>query len=121
VLKERDLAEAMKNRMFLLIAVTVLTNLAVAQSAPTTANLWIDTTGGSCTRQATPGAYVDGQACSSMQAAQTAALAGDVVLMKTGTYGSQSFSSSEKTGIVTYYCETESRERADSIQGQTSA
>ena len=34
-----------------------------------TANLWVDTDGGTCTRQATPGPYVDAAACSSMQTA----------------------------------------------------
>lgn len=96
----------MKIRMLLLITVTLTTQLALAQAAPNVANLWIDTTGGSCTRQATPTAYVDGQSCSSIQAAQAAAQGGDVVVMKTGTYGSQSLSANEKTGIVTYYCET---------------
>jgi hypothetical protein len=37
------------------------------------ANLWIDTTGGSCTRQSSAGSWVDAQGCGSMQAAMTAA------------------------------------------------
>ena len=51
-----------------------------------TANLWVDTTGGSCARQATPGAYADAQACSwngAYQAAQT----GDLILVRGGSYG----------------------------------
>ena len=53
---------------------------------PTSANLWVDTNAGSCTRQATPGAYADAQACSwtgAYQAAQT----GDLILVKGGSYG----------------------------------
>ena len=42
-----------------------LPSVAAAQ----TANLWIDTNGGSCTRQSSPAGYNDGSACSSMQAA----------------------------------------------------
>ena len=45
-----------------------------------TANLWIDLNGGSCTRQATAGAYVDAQACGSWNAAYQAASPGDTVL-----------------------------------------
>ena len=37
------------------------------------ANLWVDTNGGSCTRLASPGAYVDAQACVSADAAYGAA------------------------------------------------
>lgn len=68
-------------------------------SAPTTtptpdpgnANLWIDTSGGSCTR--TPGvgaAYADASACASMQAAVAACTPSDTIRMVAGTYGSQS-------------------------------
>ena len=55
-------------------------------SAPGTANLWVDANGGSCARQATPGAYADAQACSwngAYQAAQT----GDMILVRGGSYG----------------------------------
>lgn len=50
------------------------------------ANLWVDVNGGSCVRQASPGAYSDTQACSwstAYQAAQT----GDLILVKGGNYG----------------------------------
>ena len=50
------------------------------------ANLWIDSSGGSCTRQASAAAYVDAQACSGLQAASNAAASGDLVLIKDGTY-----------------------------------
>lgn len=78
-------------------------------ASPTTANLWIDTNGGSCTRQATPGAYVDAQACSSMQAAMTAAQGGDTVIIKNGTYPAQTISSGTKATVVSFYAETYDR------------
>ncbi len=61
---------------------------------PTTgsANLWIDANGGSCVRSATAGAYNDGAACSSIQAAVAACQPGDTIVMRAGTYGSQSIS-----------------------------
>ena len=46
----------------------------------------MDTSGGSCARQATPGAWVDSQACSWNQAYQ-AAQTGDLILVRGGTYG----------------------------------
>jgi hypothetical protein len=64
----------------------------------TAANLWVDTNGGTCTRQATPGAYVDAQACSSLPAAYTAATAGDIVLVKCGSYGDQNFTTNKAAG-----------------------
>lgn len=54
-----------------------------------TANLWIDTNGGTCTRSSSPIAYVDAAACSSMSAAYLAASAGDTVRAQAGTYGAQ--------------------------------
>ncbi len=53
---------------------------------PGTANLWVDTTGGSCVRQATAGAWVDAQACS-WNAAYQAAQTGDLILVRGGSYG----------------------------------
>lgn len=51
-----------------------------------TANLWVDPTGGTCTRQATAGAYNDAAACSSLGAAYTAASNQDTVIVKDGSY-----------------------------------
>ncbi len=51
-----------------------------------TANLWVDTSGGSCVRQSTPGGYSDAQACGWNQAYQ-AARTGDVIVVKGGSYG----------------------------------
>ncbi len=53
---------------------------------PGGANLWVDTSGGSCARQAAPGAYADLQACSWNQAYQ-AAQTGDLILVRGGNYG----------------------------------
>jgi fibronectin type III domain protein len=61
-----------------------------------TANLWVSPIGGSCTRQAAPGGFVVGQACSSFAAAYAAASSGDTVGV-TGTLGSQLFAGSYDT------------------------
>jgi hypothetical protein len=53
--------------------------------------VWIDSNGGSCTRQATPGSYQDAAACSSFAAAYTAANSGDTVGVRPGTYPAQKF------------------------------
>jgi len=88
-------------------AILLLVVLALSLGASAqTANLWVDTNGGTCTRQATPATYVDAAACSSMQAAQTAASAGDTIRIKNGTYGSQSISSGGKANYVNFYAET---------------
>ena len=50
------------------------------------ANLWVDPSGGSCTRSATASAYVDSAACSSLDAAFDAASSGDTILVKAGNY-----------------------------------
>ena len=54
-----------------------------------TANLWVDTSGGSCTRSASPATYADAAACASFNAAYQAAQPGDTVLIKGGSYGTQ--------------------------------
>ena len=53
------------------------------------ANLWIDTTGGSCTRTTTPSGYADVDACGTFDAAYDRAACGDVIRIKGGTYGGQ--------------------------------
>ena len=58
-------------------------------------NLWVDPNGGSCTRQARPGPYVDARACGGLQAAANAAASGDVILIKDGTYGGERLSGSK--------------------------
>lgn len=52
----------------------------------TVANFWVDTTPGTCTRQTTPGAYVDAQSCTDPPTAYASASAGDVIGVKAGTY-----------------------------------
>jgi hypothetical protein len=54
-----------------------------------TANLWVDTNGGSCTYHASPAAYVDGEACSTVDAAWDAMSAGDTTRIVDGTYAPQ--------------------------------
>lgn len=76
--------------------------LLQSHAAGTTANLWVDTNGGSCTRQSTPGAYNDAQACGSLAAAYNAATGGDTVMVKTGTYGQQGSIGGSKTPVVTF-------------------
>jgi hypothetical protein len=53
------------------------------------ANVWVDRSGGSCRRVSRPGAYLDARACGSLSAAYGAAVSGDTVLVRRGTYGRQ--------------------------------
>lgn len=64
-------------------AIIILRSFA---DTPTTANLWVDPNGGTCSRQATATAYSDGAACGNLQAAWSAASAGDTIVVKAGTY-----------------------------------
>lgn len=62
-------------------------------SAPATANLWVNATGGgSCTRAAAAAAYDATKACSSFQNAYNASSGGDLVLVKSGAYTATKFS-----------------------------
>jgi chitodextrinase len=61
------------------------------------AHLWLDVNGGSCTRLATPGGYVDAQACGSLSAAYNAASSGDTIAVVGGTYGRQVLPTGSKT------------------------
>ena len=72
---------------------------SACSSASGQANVWVDTTGGSCARVATAGNYVDAQACGSLQAAMTAAESGDTVNIVDGSYGGQSLSAGTKTVV----------------------
>lgn len=56
------------------------------QQAQGTANLWIDTNGGTCTRQSSPAAYNNAAACSGPDTAYAAASPGDLILWKAGSY-----------------------------------
>ncbi len=53
------------------------------------ANLWVDTTGGSCVRRAQAGRWRDAQACSWNQA-YGRARSGDLILVRGGSYGNVS-------------------------------
>jgi hypothetical protein len=70
-----------------------------------TAHLWVDTNGGTCTRQASPATYSDAAACSSLDAAQDAASGGDTVRIVDGSYGAQDITGS-KASTVTYIGES---------------
>jgi hypothetical protein len=54
-----------------------------------TANVWVDRSGGDCTRDASAAPYRDGTACRTLAAAWKAARPGDVIRVKAGRYGAQ--------------------------------
>ena len=53
------------------------------------ANIWVDTNGGSCSRSSSPVAYSDPAACGTFQAAYNLAAPGDVVRVKCGDYSAK--------------------------------
>lgn len=59
---------------------------AKAPAGRVAANLWVDTTGGSCVRRTSAGRWRDGQACSWNQA-YGKARSGDLILIRGGSYG----------------------------------
>ena len=82
---DRGIGTLVRQLFFAAFVALCLPAVASAQ----TANLWIDNSGGSCTRQSTAAAYSDAAACASIQAAVSACVAGDTIRMKAGTYGAQ--------------------------------
>jgi chitodextrinase len=56
------------------------------------ANVWVDATGGTCSRSAAAAGYADAAACGSFDAAYHAASAGDLVYVKGGGYPAQALS-----------------------------
>lgn len=56
------------------------------------ANVWVDTNGGTCTRQSTAGSYSDAAACATLDAAEAVSQSGDTVRVKAGSYGAQTIS-----------------------------
>jgi hypothetical protein len=56
---------------------------------PGTANIWVDTNGGTCTRSASLVAYADAAACGSFDAANDVCQNGDLVRVTSGSYGNQ--------------------------------
>ena len=79
-----------------------LPSVAAAQVA----NLWIDGSGGNCTRQAAAASHDDAAACPSMQAALAACLPGDTIRMKAGTYGAQTVTATKTSPGCTIIAET---------------
>jgi hypothetical protein len=70
---------------------------------PPVGNIFVDSNGGTCTRSATPVAYVDAAACSDLNAAYVAASGGDLVLVESGTYGVQTIPYVNKgTSVVSF-------------------
>ncbi len=65
--------------------------VSIAGATAERANLWVDPSGGSCTRQVAAGPFLAGRACSSATAAYAAASERDVVVVRAGTYGRQVF------------------------------
>jgi hypothetical protein len=61
-----------------------------------TANVWVDTSGGTCGRRATPASYADARACPSLATAYGVASAGDTILVAAGSYGPQTLRAGTK-------------------------
>ena len=78
-------------------SLSVATGLCSSPPSPPSgsANLWLDPNGGSCTRQAVAGAYLDAQACASLQAASDNALSGDTINIVDGAYPGQELAGSK--------------------------
>ena len=75
-----------------------ITSSSPPPSGSDAGNLWIDTDGGTCTRQATAGAYATAQACGSFSAALKAAQPGDTVLVRCATGTSCTFPPEDLSG-----------------------
>ncbi|MGZ6005670.1 MAG: choice-of-anchor Q domain-containing protein [Candidatus Saccharimonadales bacterium] len=83
--------------LLLLISAAVvwaINSSSSSASGLTNANLWVDSDGGTCTRQSSAGAYVDAAACSSIEAAVAASSPGDSIAVKLGSYGNETITSS---------------------------
>lgn len=96
---------------FIALTKSVVSSLTVVivkaiGTGPSSANLWIDTSGGTCMRQPTPNSYNDASACSSIQAALSKCEAGDIIRMKAGTYGAQSIAATKTSPGCTVIAET---------------
>lgn len=102
-------------RMSVLVSGGVAVSAVVAAIAltaggsgtPGTANLWVDTNGGTCARQSVAGPYSDAGACATFDAANDKCQNGDLTLVKPGDYPDQSVSGSN------------SRSSACTIQGSS--
>jgi hypothetical protein len=98
--------------------VTAATGACTSPPPPSsgTANLWIDSNGGSCTRQASGAAYSDAAACS-WNAAYQAARSGDLILVRAGSYGVTSIgpTNTALTSAVTIQAESGATVNVDSL------
>jgi hypothetical protein len=65
-----------------------------------TANLWVDTDGGTCVDNATAVVYEDATACAGLDAANDACDNGDTVLVKGGTYRGQTITGGNGRGAA---------------------
>jgi hypothetical protein len=74
----------------------ILTSTPSGGGGSDTANLWVDTNGGTCTDNASLTAYSDAAACGTFDAAYEAAEAGDVVRIAAGSYGAQTMNGPDK-------------------------
>jgi chitodextrinase len=89
---------------------------ACSAPSPGTANLWIDSDGGTCVRSAVAAAYSNATACSWNNAYQTAR-SGDLVLVKQGNYGVTTLgpTNSTLTAPVTIQAESGAVVNVDSL------
>jgi hypothetical protein len=89
----------------------VLGGVVVTQQGggASTANIWVDSNGGTCVDQASLTAYVDADACATFDAANDVAQSGDTIRVKSGTtYGAQSITGTNgRTSAATFKPETD--------------
>jgi hypothetical protein len=69
---------------------------------PGTANLWVDTDGGTCVDNASAVTYTSATACGSLDAANDIADCDDTILIKGGTYGDQAITGDRTCGSATW-------------------
>ena len=98
--------------IFAAVGIAFIALTRAAEPNLSQANIWVDSNGGSCTRSATAGGYVDTAACGSLQTAWSLAQDGDVIIIKnnSSSYGDQS-TSGDKNG---QYASTEKASRGSS-------
>jgi hypothetical protein len=72
------------------IAISIVATHATTATALPVANIWVDLAAkGQCQRLASPAAYSDAAACPSLEAAYSKAEGGDTILVRQGSYPSQ--------------------------------
>jgi hypothetical protein len=80
----------------------------VNEGGASTANIWVDSSGGTCVDNGSLTAYVDADACGTLDAANDIADNGDVIRVKVGTYASQSITgSNSRTSAATFKPESD--------------